>query len=77
MKQDPTSVEFVNQRVKEILEECINNDKEALLDKISHQYSYLKSEYSKLENENNRLSNQLRDNMTEFNRKSDELHEQL
>ena len=51
MKDDPTSLEFVNQRVREIFEEVITNDREIILEKIYKQYSYLKVEYKKIEEE--------------------------
>jgi hypothetical protein len=55
MKQDVASEEFIYSRAKEIIEECIMGDKEAMLEKLTHQYTYLKSEYGKLENENHKV----------------------
>lgn len=55
MRQDETSEEFVNQRVREIIEECINGNKEALIDKLSHEVAELHGEFAKLENENTKV----------------------
>jgi len=55
MKHDPASEEFAAQRVKEIIEECIFSDREALVDKLSQQYAYLKTEFLKIEQENNKV----------------------
>ena len=56
MKEDPTSLEFVNMRVREIFEEVINNDREIILEKIYKQYAYLKAEYKKLEEEKKKVA---------------------
>jgi hypothetical protein len=56
MRQDLTSGEFINQRVREIIDECINSDREALIEKLTQQFSLLKAEYAKLEQENNRVN---------------------
>jgi hypothetical protein len=48
MRQDSASEEFVHQRVKEIIEDCLANDREALLEKIVIQYNHLKNEYEKV-----------------------------
>lgn len=56
MKEDPTSLEFVNQRVREIFEEVISNDREIILEKIYKQYSFLKSEFKKLEEEKQKVN---------------------
>lgn len=55
MKQDVASEEFIFSRAKEIIEDCIHSDREALLDKLTHQYTILKNEYSKIENENHKV----------------------
>lgn len=55
MKHDTASEDYVAQRVKEIIEECIFSDREALIDKLSQQYAYLKTEFSKVEQENNKV----------------------
>lgn len=55
MKEDPTSVEFLNQRVREIFDEVISNDREIILEKIYKQYANIKSEYRKLEEEKKRV----------------------
>ena len=55
MKEDPTSVEFLNQRVREIFDEVISNDREIILEKVYKQYANIKSEYRKLEEEKKRV----------------------
>ena len=55
MREDVTSQEFVNQRVKEIIEECLNNEKEDLIDKLSRENADFRGEFSKLEHENARV----------------------
>lgn len=55
MRQDKTSEEFVNQRVKEIIEECINNDRESLIERLSQEVAELRGEYMKLEHENSKV----------------------
>lgn len=52
MRQDMTSEEYVNQRVREIIEECINSNREALMEQLSQQIVDLHLEYGRLENEN-------------------------
>lgn len=49
MRQDPASREFINQRVQEIIEDCLSNDREILLEKMAAHCSQLKSDYTKLE----------------------------
>ena len=49
MRQDPASREFINQRVQEIIEDCLSNDREILLEKMATHSSQLKSDYAKLE----------------------------
>jgi len=56
MRQDQTSEEFVNQRVKEILEECINNEREALVDKLTQENAELRAEYNKIGYENSKVT---------------------
>lgn len=36
LKNDAASEEFVNLRVKEIIEDCLHNDREILLDKLQN-----------------------------------------
>lgn len=55
MREDPTSVEFVSQRVREIFDEVITNDREALLEKVYRQYTALKSDYRKLEDDKKKV----------------------
>lgn len=55
MRQDSASEEFISQRVKEIIDDCLANDRETLLEKMALQCSYLKSEFSKAEEENMRV----------------------
>lgn len=56
MRQDETSEEFVNQRVKELIEECINGNREALIEKFAQEIANLHGEFAKLENENTKVS---------------------
>jgi len=51
MKQDAASGEYINQRVREIIDDCISNDREVLLEKMALQCSYLKNEFSNSEHE--------------------------
>jgi len=51
MRHDPASGEYINQRVKEIIEDCISNDREILLEKMALQISYMKNEFSNSEQE--------------------------
>lgn len=51
MKQDPSSFEFANQRIKEILEDFLNSEREYVIEKLSTQYSLLKAEYQKVQAE--------------------------
>lgn len=37
--------------MKELFEETISNEREVIIEKLSNQYAYLKSEYNKLEYE--------------------------
>jgi len=60
MRQDRTSEEFVNQRVKEIIEECINSDRESLMERLSHEVAELRGEYVKLEQENSKVKFKLK-----------------
>ena len=55
MKQDEASEEFMNQRVREIIDDCLYNDREIMIEKLTYQYSHLKVELSKIEQENNRV----------------------
>jgi hypothetical protein len=55
MKEDPTSVEFVNQRVREIFDDVISNDREIILEKVYKQYANLKGEYRKMEEEKKKV----------------------
>ena len=50
MRKDITSAEFISQRAAELLEEIVTSEREILIEKLSIQYSYLKSEYTKVEN---------------------------
>ena len=56
MRQDLTSEEYVNQRVREIIEECINSNREALMEQLSQQIVDLHLQFGKLENENIRVN---------------------
>ena len=56
MRQDQTSEEFVSQRVKEIIEECISNDREILVDKLSQENAELRAEYNKIAHDNSKVN---------------------
>jgi hypothetical protein len=51
MKEDTTSFEFLNQRVKEIFEEVIENEREAYIEKLIGQYNYVKGLFKNMEDE--------------------------
>lgn len=51
MLEEQTSKEFAQQRIKEIIEECIDNDRETLIEQLSHKYQVLETEYIALEQE--------------------------
>lgn len=51
MKRDNSSMEFANQRVKEIIEDFLHSEREYTIEKIATQYSLLTSEYQKLHTE--------------------------
>ena len=55
MKEDSTSFEFSHQRIKEIFEDVISNDREVIIEKLTMQYSNLKNEYAKCEEEKNKV----------------------
>ena len=55
MKQDEASEEFLNQRVREIIDECMYNDREVMIEKLSYQYTHLKVELSRTDQENIRV----------------------
>lgn len=59
MKEDSSSTEFLNQRVKEIFEEVIESDREIYIDKLMSQYSYMKTMYKQMEEEMRRLTKEL------------------
>ena len=48
MKRDNSSMEFANQRVKEIIEDFLHSEREYTIEKLASQYSLLKNEYQKL-----------------------------
>ena len=52
MKTDVSASEYAYERVKQIIEKCINDDKEALVDKLCQENADLKSECFKLDQEN-------------------------
>ncbi len=51
MRQDSASEEYINQRVTEIIEDCISNHRETALEKLALQCGYLKTEFSRSEQE--------------------------
>jgi Chromosome segregation ATPases len=74
MKNDATSEEFINQRVKEIIEEVLYNEREVLIEKLSQQHALLRTEFIKLEQEHNRLIDEYKEMETELTRKLEEIH---
>ena len=56
MKRDNCSMEFANQRVKEIIEDFLHSEREYTIEKIASQYSLLKNEYQKLLTELSRVN---------------------
>lgn len=57
MKQDPASEEFVLIRVKEVIDEVLNSDRESLIEKLSNQCSMLKVDNQRLQQEYSRVIN--------------------
>lgn len=55
MKQDSSTIGFANHRVKEILDEFLNAEREHVVEKLSTQYSLIKVEYQKLQAEFSRV----------------------
>lgn len=51
MKEDSSSIEFLNQRIKEIFEEVIETDREAYIEKLISQYTYIKGLYKTMEDD--------------------------
>ena len=51
MREDITSFEFMNQRVKEIFEEVVENEREVYIEKLIGQYNYVKGLYKNMEDE--------------------------
>jgi len=49
MKGEATSQQFIQQRIQEIIEECLYSDREALIKQLSHQNSALEADFHKLE----------------------------
>ena len=56
MKEDSSSTDFINQRVKEIFEEVIESDREIYIEKLMSQYTYMKAMYKQLEDEMRKVS---------------------
>lgn len=55
MRQDTTSEEYIQHRVKEIIEECLNNQRESFVDRLSQENAELHAEFAKLELENTKV----------------------
>jgi len=51
LKKDAISADFINERVREIFQEIVSNDKEILLTNITAQYANLKHELKRVEAE--------------------------
>lgn len=55
LKKDSISADFIHERVKELFQEILSNDKEILLTNITSQYAMLKGEFRKVETEKNEV----------------------
>jgi len=55
MLEEPTSRPFARHRVKEIIEECMENDREGLIKQLSEQLSVIEADYGNLEQEYSRV----------------------
>ncbi len=55
MRDETTSQQFFPQRVREIIEECIHSDREALIQHLSNQYALLEEESSSIEQDYERV----------------------
>ena len=56
MREDSSSTDFVAQRVKEIFEEVVENEREIYIEKLLSQYNYMKNMYKQLEDELRKVS---------------------
>lgn len=72
MKEDSSSTEFLHQRVKEIFEEVIENDREIYIEKLMTQYSYVKNLYKQLEDELRRTAKELENARDQENKRNDD-----
>lgn len=48
MREDHSSSDFINERIEEIFNEVIDNDREELLNKFAEKYQVLKNQYEDL-----------------------------
>lgn len=48
MREDHSSSDFINERIEEIFNEVIDNDREELLNKLAEKYQILKNQYDEL-----------------------------
>lgn len=55
MKKDKTTSEFVAERIKEVFEEVVGNEREIMIDRLGFQLTEVKSEYHRVEAENIKL----------------------
>ena len=55
LKKDAISADFIHERVREIFQEILSNDKEILLTNITAQYANLKHELKRVESERNEV----------------------
>ena len=56
MMEESTSQEFAQHRIREIIEECIENDREAIIQDIAERNTALEVEYADLEQEYSRVN---------------------
>lgn len=55
MKKDMASAEFVAERVKEVFEEVVSNEREIMIERLGYQLTEVKSECNRIEGENMKL----------------------
>ena len=55
LKEEEYVAQYGYERIKEILNQCINNDRETLIEKLSQDYAELKSDYLKLDQANSKV----------------------
>ena len=48
LKQDATTAEFILERVRELFEDVIGSERELMIERLGHQLTDMKVEYSKV-----------------------------